>query len=321
MASRSSSRRCARRGAACSEQRLAAASVLWPTAAPTRDSGCCPRRARASTSGSGVALNDAVDRHLERAGPGSASTAAEISGADHAVQALEALREPRLPGVRPAARRSPATERYDVVICEQVIEHVDDPVAGRAQPAGAVRPGGHVIVSTPFLIRVHELPAYGMKDYWRFTPRGLRTLLEGGGLEVDEVGVVGQPPRAWPATSTAGPPTGAGTRCATSRTSRCRCGRSRATRAGSAARARPPPALRDRGGWAQPEARSISRARRPGGARVGGAGGGLLERLEAPGRCAPARQRASAGQVDQHAVARRSSSIASRTTGGGLSVT
>jgi hypothetical protein len=29
---------------------------------------------------------------------------------------------------------------------------------------------------------------YDMKDYWRFTPRGLRTLLERGGLEVDEVG-------------------------------------------------------------------------------------------------------------------------------------
>ena len=44
-----------------------------------------------------------------------------------------------------------------------------------------------MIVSTPFLIRVHELPHYDMRDYWRFTPRGLRTLLERGGLEVDEV--------------------------------------------------------------------------------------------------------------------------------------
>ena len=26
-----------------------------------------------------------------------------------------------------------------------------------------------------------------MRDYWRFTPRGLRTLLERGGLEVEEV--------------------------------------------------------------------------------------------------------------------------------------
>jgi hypothetical protein len=45
-----------------------------------------------------------------------------------------------------------------------------------------------VIVSTPFLVRVHELPAYGLPDYWRFTPRGLRTLLEGAGLQEVTVG-------------------------------------------------------------------------------------------------------------------------------------
>ena len=45
-----------------------------------------------------------------------------------------------------------------------------------------------MIVSTPFMIKVHELALFGMYDYWRFTPRGLRRLLEQGGLEVDEVG-------------------------------------------------------------------------------------------------------------------------------------
>ncbi len=44
-----------------------------------------------------------------------------------------------------------------------------------------------MIVSTPFLVRVHELPMYGLKDYWRFTPRGLRTLLERVGLAVEQV--------------------------------------------------------------------------------------------------------------------------------------
>ncbi|MGH2637633.1 MAG: methyltransferase type 12, partial [Actinomycetota bacterium] len=34
---------------------------------------------------------------------------------------------------------------------------------------------------------VHELPLFGMGDYWRFTPRGLRTLLERAGLEVERV--------------------------------------------------------------------------------------------------------------------------------------
>ena len=72
-----------------------------------------------------------------------------------------------------------------MVICEQVLEHVADPCAARQEPGPPLPARRGVIVSTPFLIRVHELPAYGMRDYWRFTPRGLQTLLERAGLEVE----------------------------------------------------------------------------------------------------------------------------------------
>jgi hypothetical protein len=68
-----------------------------------------------------------------------------------------------------------------------VIEHVVDPLGAARNLRGLCNPGGHLIVSTPFLIRLHELPVYGLKDYWRFTPRGLRTLLESAGLTVDKV--------------------------------------------------------------------------------------------------------------------------------------
>ena len=74
-----------------------------------------------------------------------------------------------------------------MVICEQVLEHVVDPCAAAANLRRLCTAGGHVIVSTPFLVKVHELPAYAMRDYWRFTPRGLRLLLEEAGLEVDAV--------------------------------------------------------------------------------------------------------------------------------------
>ncbi len=113
--------------------------------------------------------------------------AAEISGDNHAAKPwkrFESLDFPAFDLCAPLSQR----EEFDVVICEQVIEHVDDPWRAAQNLRGLCAPGGHVIVSTPFLIRVHELPAYGMKDYWRFTPRGLRTLLERAGLEVDEVG-------------------------------------------------------------------------------------------------------------------------------------
>jgi SAM-dependent methyltransferase len=75
---------------------------------------------------------------------------------------------------------------FDVVICEQVLEHVPDPWAAAANLRRLCAPGGLVIVSTPFLVKVHELPFY-MLDYWRFTPRGLRELLERAGLEVEAV--------------------------------------------------------------------------------------------------------------------------------------
>ena len=47
------------------------------------------------------------------------------------------------------------------MICEQVLEHVVDPWRAAANLRGLCAPGGHVIVSTPFLIKVHELPPTG----------------------------------------------------------------------------------------------------------------------------------------------------------------
>src|SRR5262249_51653689 len=92
-----------------------------------------------------------------------------------------------------------------VVICEQVLEHVVDPCAAAANLRALCVPSGHVIASTPFMIRVHELPQFGMLDYWRFTPRGLQLLLERAGLEVDAVDAWGNRQcmvgnvRGWPA--------------------------------------------------------------------------------------------------------------------------
>ena len=131
-----------------------------------------------------VTLNAAVDRHIRALDPPS-RTAAEISGDAHARRGwkgFQSLDYPEFDLCAPLGER----DEYDVVICEQVIEHVPDPCAAAANLRRLCAPGGHVIVSTPFLIRVHEL--WGMQDYWRFTPRGLRTLLERAGLAVDTVG-------------------------------------------------------------------------------------------------------------------------------------
>jgi SAM-dependent methyltransferase len=134
-------------------------------------------------------LNAKVVERLDALGPQGLS-AAEISGDAHAGRPwrdYRALHYPQFDLCAPIADPG----RFDVVICEQVLEHVPDPWLAAEHLRELVRPGGHVIVSTPFLIRVHELPEYDLRDYWRFTPRGLRTLLEGAALEVEAVGAWG----------------------------------------------------------------------------------------------------------------------------------
>jgi SAM-dependent methyltransferase len=132
-----------------------------------------------------VVLNRSVDQHLASLDPPSC-TAAEISGSAQAARPWKqfvSLDYPEFDLCAPLDGHA----TYDVIICEQVLEHVVDPYGAARNLRGLTNPGGHVIVSTPFLIRVHELPLFGMNDYWRFTPRGLRTLLEQAGLQVDDV--------------------------------------------------------------------------------------------------------------------------------------
>jgi SAM-dependent methyltransferase len=131
-------------------------------------------------------MNRAIGSYLDLLEP-PALTAVEISGSaqrSRSWKTFETLDFPDFDLCAPLKDRP----RYDVVICEQVLEHVPDPWVAVRNLRGLCAPGGHVIVSTPFLIRVHEMPIYAMHDYWRFTPRGLRTLLEGAGLRVERVG-------------------------------------------------------------------------------------------------------------------------------------
>ena len=128
-----------------------------------------------------------VNAYIDLLDP-STRAAAEISGDTYAGRpwgSYASLDHPPFDICAPVEEQHRAA--YDVVICEQVIEHVVDPWGAAKNLLELCAPGGHVIVSTPFLVRVHELPFFGMRDYWRFTPRGLRLLLESAGLEVDRV--------------------------------------------------------------------------------------------------------------------------------------
>lgn len=65
------------------------------------------------------------------------------------------------------------SDHYDFVILDQVLEHVSDPAKAITEVHRILKKGGRLIVTTPFLVKIHYVP----NDYWRFTRDGLRQLL------------------------------------------------------------------------------------------------------------------------------------------------
>jgi len=66
------------------------------------------------------------------------------------------------------------SETFNTVICLNVIEHTKHPYKIIENAYKILKPNGILIISTPFLMELHEKP----KDYWRFTEDGLVLLCE-----------------------------------------------------------------------------------------------------------------------------------------------
>lgn len=69
---------------------------------------------------------------------------------------------------------------YDAIVSTQVMEHVKKPWIMAQQIARILKPGGTCIVSAPFITPYHAHP----NDFFRYTEAGMRSLLEGAGLEI-----------------------------------------------------------------------------------------------------------------------------------------
>ena len=62
---------------------------------------------------------------------------------------------------------------FDFVFMMEVLEHVRDPHVALSEIQRVLKPGGKMLMSTPFVFEAHDVP----HDYYRFTRFGLRYLL------------------------------------------------------------------------------------------------------------------------------------------------
>jgi SAM-dependent methyltransferase len=76
-----------------------------------------------------------------------------------------------------------ADQEADVLLATETLEHVIDPASFLLEARRVLRPGGRLILTVPFAARWHFIP----HDYWRYTPSGLRVLLENAGFGEIEV--------------------------------------------------------------------------------------------------------------------------------------
>ena len=68
---------------------------------------------------------------------------------------------------------------FDIVLCTQVLEHVDDPALAVRELHRVTAPGGRVLASTHGVMLYHPNP----QDLWRWTHTGLERLFRDNGFE------------------------------------------------------------------------------------------------------------------------------------------
>jgi SAM-dependent methyltransferase len=63
----------------------------------------------------------------------------------------------------------PNSQKFDAVLCTEVLEHVPDPVKALEKMSQLLRPGGVAIITFPGMSWTHQAPYYfssGLSPYW-----------------------------------------------------------------------------------------------------------------------------------------------------------
>jgi SAM-dependent methyltransferase len=71
-------------------------------------------------------------------------------------------------------------DSFDTILMTEVLEHLFDPYVVMAELNRVLRPGGKLLLTTPFIWELHESPY----DYARYTTFGIRFLAEQSGFVV-----------------------------------------------------------------------------------------------------------------------------------------
>lgn len=103
---------------------------------------------------------------------------------DPRVRNLDIVPGPNIDYVGSAEAIPLPDDSVDLVISQETLEHVADPVRAMREIHRVLKPGGALYLQVPFVIGYHPGPT----DFWRFTRQGIVQLAESSGLVGSSVG-------------------------------------------------------------------------------------------------------------------------------------
>jgi SAM-dependent methyltransferase len=125
-------------------------------------------------------MRDSCDQILKALQPARLS-ALEISGTYFGKYGFRTYRSACYPDYDLCA--GPLSETFDLVIAEQVFEHLLWPYRAGRHVHAMLADGGHFLISTPFLIKIHDDPI----DCSRWSEIGLKHFLAECGFPLERI--------------------------------------------------------------------------------------------------------------------------------------
>jgi hypothetical protein len=127
-----------------------------------------------------VVMNRTTQEWVNELGPDRLDVL-EISGTGWQDRGFRSYQSAAYPEFDICSQALPAN--FDLIIAEQVFEHLLWPYRAGRNVFQMVRPGGHFLMTTPFLYRIHDFPV----DCSRWTELGVKHFLAECGFDIDQV--------------------------------------------------------------------------------------------------------------------------------------
>ena len=140
-----------------------------------------------ATHNRSAAIQTALARCLERLGPEGRGleVGAGMSNLHPAVVKLDLIASANVDVCASAEHLPFPDDTFDIVISQEVLEHVRDPFKAMREIVRVLKPRGILYCQVPFVFGYHPGPT----DYWRFTRQGIRVMAEQAGLVCKEMAI------------------------------------------------------------------------------------------------------------------------------------